>query len=158
MRCRSVVDPLSIRCHREVNLPRPGVDAAREVVHVAIALPAQKHRHVGAATAVVADAHDRLLGRKFWVARWHLAHRHQFRPLDLTDLYFPGLAHVEQHGPGTLRIRQPVRQFRGRERLQCGQTVRLTSFTRIIVQNLKRDGRNALRSGLATVSNRCSVS
>src|SRR6185295_3140098 len=76
----------SINRHRRIYLARPGVYSPGQVVDVLVTLALQEHRHVGAASAEVADTNHSLLRIDAGEARGYLLHRQSLRTRDRADL------------------------------------------------------------------------
>src|SRR5258708_40224396 len=105
----------------------------------------EKHRHLHAAAAVVADRDYFPVRIELAKARRYLAHRHELRALDAGLLILPRLAHVEQQRLGAPPVGEPGGQLRGRDLLPAQ------------AQNFKRGGRSAVTSGAITVWHRATL-
>src|SRR5512145_572371 len=107
-------------------------------MHSCEAVFLEKHRHLQAAAAVVADRHHVPVSLELFDPAGHLAHRDVLRACDARGLPFPSLADVQQHGLLAPRIGEP--------RGELGRAD--------VLQKRNLGACSALTSGASEVSNR----
>src|SRR2546425_8278691 len=109
---------LSVAAHRRIDASRPGVETARQVLHVAEAETPQVLGHGGAAHSLVAVHDDLVAGVEFVGPELDLLDGNVDGVLQPAELGLPVLAHVEEHERGALvqaRLEFGRRQLVGHE-------------------------------------------
>ncbi|CAI8697212.1 hypothetical protein EMIT0111MI5_60037 [Burkholderia sp. IT-111MI5] len=134
MAARDAPPERSVTRHGRIDVARPRVDPALQVVQLREAARFEEHRDLRAAHPVMAHADDFRFVVELFAARGNLLHRDRHAAGDLRGRDFPRLAHVEHDRRGARRIAEPFREHCGRQDLHGGSAA----------QNLKRDGSIAL--------------